>query len=198
MFQPDFLKLFISYSVKLMYILDHFGYATQPLVEYHMTMFTDRASFMGWLSSLSERRRLEIILDPRASGPSLTKNKRVQVNMEEEVQESEPEVCTAKPSSSTEAKRPKRQASKRPRKVSESGSEEDTKPSKNKKKSKKAKGAPGLDPPVSGPTLVPMGRSQTRVESNPKQFSKGKAGGSDSDVQIQKDYEGHSDSLTDS
>ena len=29
-------------------------------------------------------------------------------------------------------------------------------------------------------------------------LSKGKAGDSDSDVQVQKDYEGHSDSLTDS
>ena len=155
-----------------MSILDHFGYATQPLVEYHMTMFTDRASFMGWLSHLSERRRLEIILDPRASGPSLTKNKRVQVNMEEEVQEPEPEVSTPKPSSTTEAKRPKRQASKRPRKVSESGSEEDTKPSKIKRKAKRLRGAPDLDPPVSGPTLVPMGRSQTRVESTPNNFQK--------------------------
>ena len=91
-----------------MSILDHFGYATQPLVEYHMTMFTDRASFMGWLSHLSERRRLEIILDPRASGPSLTKNKRVQVNMEEEVQEPEPEVSTAKPSPTTDAKKAKK------------------------------------------------------------------------------------------
>ena len=63
---------------------------------------------------------------------------------------------------------------------------------------KRLRGAPGLDPPVSGPTLVPMGGSQTWVEKRPKQFSKGKAGGSDSDVQIQKDYEGHSDSLTDS
>ena len=181
-----------------MSILDHFGYATQPLVEYHMTMFTDRASFMGWLSHLSERRRLEIILDPRASGPSLTKNKRIQVNMVEEVQEPEPEVSTPKPSSTTETKRPKRQASKRPRKISESGSEEDTKPSKNKKKSKKAKGGSRSRSSSVRPNTSAYGEVSDKGGKRPKQFSKGKAGDSDSDVQIRKDYEGHSDSFTDS
>ena len=182
-----------------MSILDHFGYATQPLVEYHMTMFTDRASFMGWLSHLSERRRLEIILDPRASGPSLTKNKRIQVNMVEEVQGPEPEVSTAKPFPTTDAKKSKRQASKRPRKISESGSEEDnTKPSKNKKKNKKAKGGSSSRSSSVKPNTSAYGEVSDKGGKRPKQFSKGKAGGSDSDVQIQKDYEGHSDSFTDS
>ena len=46
---------------------------------------------------------------------------------------------------------------------------------KTKRKAKRLRGAPGLDPPVSGPTLVPMGGgggSQTRVESTPNNFQK--------------------------
>ena len=181
-----------------MSILDHFGYATQPLVEYHMTIFTDRASFMGWLSHLSERRRLEIILDPRASGPSLTKNKKVQVDMEQEVQESEPEASTAKPSPTTDTKRPRRQASKRPRKVSESESEEDTKPSKDKGRGKRAKGGSGSKSSSIKPNTSAYGDASDKGGKRPKHTSKGKARDSDSDVEVQKDYEGHSDSLNDS
>ena len=60
--------------------MDHFGYATRPLVEYNLELYTERASFLGWLTHVSERRRLAITLDPAASEPSKFKNKRVQVS----------------------------------------------------------------------------------------------------------------------
>ena len=34
-------------SVQLMSIMDHFGYATRPLVEFNLSIYTDRASFLG-------------------------------------------------------------------------------------------------------------------------------------------------------
>ena len=51
-------------SVQLMSIMDHFGYATRPLVEFNLSIYTDRASFLGWLNHMSERKRLAITLDP--------------------------------------------------------------------------------------------------------------------------------------
>ena len=50
--------------------MDHFGYATRPLVEFNLDIYTERASFLGWLSHMSERRRLAITLDPVASEPA--------------------------------------------------------------------------------------------------------------------------------
>ena len=47
-----------------MSIMDHFGYATRPLVEFNLSIYTDRASFLGWLNHMSERKRLAITLDP--------------------------------------------------------------------------------------------------------------------------------------
>ena len=81
------------YSVQLMSIMDHYGYATRPLVEYNLDLYTDRASFLGWLEHMSERRRLTITLDPAASDPTRTKNKRIQVTSDlEKKAESEPEM----------------------------------------------------------------------------------------------------------
>ena len=65
-------------SVQLMSIMDHFGYTTRPLVEFNLSIYTERASFLGWLSHMSERKRLAITLDPAASEPARFKNKRVQ------------------------------------------------------------------------------------------------------------------------
>ena len=62
-----------------MSIMDHYGYPTRPLIEYNLELYTERASFLGWVSHMSERRRLTITLDPAASNPGSTKNKRVQV-----------------------------------------------------------------------------------------------------------------------
>ena len=96
-------------SVQLMSIMDHFGYTTRPLVEFNLSILTERASFLGWLSHMSERKRLAITLDPAASEPARFKNKRVQASGDMIREESEPEVVPISPpstsrSSSTAAK----------------------------------------------------------------------------------------------
>ena len=75
-----------------MSIMDHFGYSTRPLVEYNMDLYTERASFLGWLNHMSERKRLAITLDPASSEPTRFKNKRVQVSMEHSPSKGESEV----------------------------------------------------------------------------------------------------------
>ena len=84
-----------------MSIMDHFGYATRPLVEFNLSLYTERASFLGWLSHMSERKTLAITLDPASSEPAKFKNKRIQASMDMIREESEPEVVPISPSSST-------------------------------------------------------------------------------------------------
>ena len=89
--------------------MDHFGYTTRPLVDFNLSIYTERASFLGWLSHMSERKRLAITLDPAASEPARFKNKRVQASGDMIREESEPEVVPISPpstskSSSTAAK----------------------------------------------------------------------------------------------
>ena len=184
-----------------MSILDHFGYPTKPLVEFNMLTFTDRASFMGYLNHIAERRRLEIILDPSASGPPNVKNKRVQVNMDAENQSAEPESSSLQ-SPTIGSNRPRRQASKRPRKVSESEIEEDTKP-KSRKKDKKGKGKSRSRSSSSKPNTSAYGDTSDKGGKRPKHSVKEQTVESGSDVDAshpaqQVNYEGHSDSLTDS
>ena len=88
-------------SVQLMSIMDHYGYTTRPLVEYSLDLYTERASFLGWLSHMSERRRLAITLDPASSEPTRFKNKRIQASRDMMREESEPEVVPISASSST-------------------------------------------------------------------------------------------------
>ena len=83
-----------------MAIMDHFGYPTRPLVEFNLSIYTERASFLGWLNHMSERRRLAITLDPAASEPARFKNKRIQASGDMMREESEPEVIPISPSSS--------------------------------------------------------------------------------------------------
>ena len=83
-------------SVQLMSIMDHFGYTTRPLVEFNLSIYTERASFLGWLSHMSERKRLAITLDPAASEPARFKNKRIQASGDMIREESEPEVVSYK------------------------------------------------------------------------------------------------------
>ena len=78
-----------------MSIMDHFGYTTRPLVEYNLDLYTDRASFLGWLRHMAERRRLAITLDPASSEPARFKNKRVQVSEEYSSGKGESEAETA-------------------------------------------------------------------------------------------------------
>ena len=75
-----------------MSIMDHFGYSTRPLVEYNLDLYTERASFLGWLNHMSERKRLAITLDPASSEPTRFKNKRVQVSMDHSPSKGESEV----------------------------------------------------------------------------------------------------------
>ena len=83
-----------------MSIMDHFGYPTRPLVEFNLSIYTERASFLGWLNHMSERRKLAITLDPAASEPARFKNKRIQASGDMMREESEPEVVPISPSSS--------------------------------------------------------------------------------------------------
>ena len=92
-----------------MSIMDHYGYTTRPLVEFNLSIYTERASFLGWLSHMSERKRLAITLDPASSEPARFKNNRVQASGDMIREESEPEVVPINPpstpkSSSTTAK----------------------------------------------------------------------------------------------
>ena len=107
-FLPNFLFLILLSqslihlnSVQLMSIMDHFGYATRPLVEFNLSIYTDRASFLGWLNHMSERKRLAITLDPASSEPARFKNKSIQASMDMIREESEPEVVPISPPSST-------------------------------------------------------------------------------------------------
>ena len=84
-----------------MSIMDHYGYTTRPLVEFNLDLFTERASFLGWLSHMSERKRLAITLDPAASEPARFKNKRIQTSRDLMKGEPEPEAIPTSPSSST-------------------------------------------------------------------------------------------------
>ena len=88
-------------SVQLMSIMDHFSYTTRPLVEFNLDIYTERASFLGWLGHMSERKRLAITLDPVASELARFKNKRIQASGDVIREESEPEVVPISPSSSS-------------------------------------------------------------------------------------------------
>ena len=88
-------------SVQLMSIMDHYGYTTRPLVEFNLDLYTKRASFLGWLSHMSERKRLAITLDPAASELARFKNKRIQASGDVLREESESEVVPISPSPST-------------------------------------------------------------------------------------------------
>ena len=86
-----------------MSIMDHYGYATRPLVEFNLSIYTERASFLGWLSHMSERKRLTITLDPASSEPARFKNKRVQASGDMIREESEPAVVPINPPSTSKS-----------------------------------------------------------------------------------------------
>ena len=160
-----------------MSIMDHFGYTTRPLVEFNLSIYTDRASFLGWLNHMSERRRLAITLDPAASEPARFKNKRVQASGDMIREESEPEVVPISPpstsrSSSTAAKSSKSHpsslqtlktnqltkiAAKEAERKREADSEDSTNLQLKRQKSSLRGALPDLKL-VKSPTLVPMER----------------------------------------
>ena len=166
-----------------MSIMDHYGYATRPLVEYNLDFYNDRASFLGWLEHMSERKRLTIILDPAASDPTRTKNKRVQVTSDlEKKAESEPEMVPSpvEPTPNSGSKKSSKRRRKSSRKSKEknykeySDSEEDIKSSKGLKKPK-SRGSSLRSSPRSGattnkPNTSAYGRPSDTGENAPNIF----------------------------
>ena len=199
-----------------MSIMDHFRYTTRPLVEFNLSIYTERASFLGWLSHMSERKRLAITLDPAASEPARFKNKRVQVSGDIR-EESEPEVVPISPpstsrSSSTAAKSSKSHpsslktnqlakiATKEAERKREADSEDDYKPP-TKKTKVKSKRSSSRSKAGKKPNTSAYGRVTDVGGKCPKHLFKGIGEGSDSDTSQKSkrdDREGHSDSLTDS
>ena len=203
-----------------MSIMDHFGYATRPLVEFNLSIYTERASFLGWLSHMSERKRLAITLDPAASEPARFKNKRVQVSGDIR-EESEPEVVPISPpstsrSSSTAAKSSSKShpsslqalktnqlakiGAKEAERKREADSEDEYKPP-TKKTKVKSKRSSSRSKAGKKPNTSAYGRVTDVGGKCPKHLFKGIREGSDSDTSQKSkrdDREGHSDSFTDS
>ena len=205
-------------SVQLMSIMDHYGYATRPLVEFNLSIYTERASFLGWLSHMSERKRLAITLDPASSEPARFKNKRIQASGDMIREESEPEVVPINPPStsklsSTAAKSSKSHSQslqalnnqsakiiKEAERKREADSEDDYKPS-TKKTKVKSKRRSSRSKASKKPNTSAYERVTDVGGKLPKHLFKGIGEASDSDTSQKSekvDREGHSDSFTDS
>ena len=205
------------YSVQLMSIMDHYGYATRPLVEYNLELYTDRASFLGWLEHMSERRRLTITLDPAASDSTRTKNKRIQVTSDlEKKTESEPEMIpvvgpppveSTSASSSKKSSKRKRRSSRKSKGQSykeSSDSEEDAKSSKGSKKTKSRASSLRSSPKSEATSIKPntsaYGRPSDIGGKCPKHLYPTRQEASDSDIDKgakSGDNSSHGDSFTD-
>ena len=205
--------------------MDHYGYATRPLVEYSLDLYTERASFLGWLGHMSERRRLAITLDSASSEPAKFKNKRVQASEDIVRGESETEVAPAAPSSSTKPSSTAKSANPNPfslkalkqtqearraavgaKRKKEADSEEDYKPPIKLEKTRPKRGSSKRSSLRSkaSPTKLNTSAFGTITEDggkHPKYLYGGKQEASDSDTSLkgkEDDKESHSDSLTDS
>ena len=191
--------------------MDHYSYTTRPLVEFNLSIYTERASFLGWLSHMSERKRLAITLDPASSEPARFKNKRVQASGDMIREESEPEnpPSTSK-SSSTAAKsskslqalnnQPTKTASREAERKRGADSEDDYKPSAKKTKVK-SKRSSSRSKAGKRPNTSAYGRVTDVGGKCPKHLFKGIGEAPDSDTSQKSkrdDREGHSDSFTDS
>ena len=203
-----------------MSIMDHYGYTTRPLVEFNLNLFTDRASFLGWLSHMSERKRLAITLDPAASEPAKFKNKRIQVSEEYSSGkgESEAEIApVSKPSPSQPAISHPLSAQKCPqgnKTISKSGKRkkggdsdvEYKPPSKlEKPKSKRSSSKRGSSKAKASSTKPNTSTYGTITEDFggkcPRYFHSTRQETSDSEASLkgkEDDKESHSDSFTDS
>ena len=205
-----------------MSIMDHFGYPTRPLVEFNLSIYTERASFLGWLNHMSERRRLAITLDPAASDPARFKNKRIQASGDMMREESEPEVVSISPSSSA---KPSSTVTKSSRKVDplslqglkmtqlariaareaerkkKADSEDEHKPSTKVAKAKSKRSSPRSKASKTKPNTSAYGKVTDVGGKHPRHLYKEKEEASDSDTSSKTkkyDKESHSDSLTDS
>ena len=211
-----------------MSIMDHFGYPTRPLVEFNLSIYTERASFLGWLSHMSERRRLAITLDPAASEPARFKNKRIQASGDMMREESEPEVVPISPSSSTKpsatvtksssttksSSKPHpfslqalqmnqlaRIAAREAERKREADSEDEDKPSAKVAKARSKRNSPRSKAGKIKPNTSAYGKVTDAGGKRPKHLYKEKEEASDSDTSLKSrkdDKESHSDSFTDS
>ena len=205
-----------------MSIMDHFGYPTRPLVEFNLSIYTERASFLGWLSHMSERRRLAITLDPAASEPARFKNKRIQASRDMMREESEPEVVPISPSSSTKPSATATKSSSKPHPHSlpalkmnqlakiaareaerkrEADSEDEYKPSVKVAKAKSKRSSPRSKAGKIKPNTSAYGKVTDAGGKCPRHLYKEKEEASDSDTSLKSrkdDKESHSDSFTDS
>ena len=205
-----------------MSIMDHFGYPTRPLVEFNLSIYTERASFLGWLSHMSERRRLAITLDPAASEPARFKNKRIQASGDMMREESEPEVVPISPSSSTKPSATATKSSSKPHPHSlpalkmnqlakiaareaerkrEADSENEYKPSVKVAKAKSKRSSPRSKAGKIKPNTSAYGKVTDAGGKHPRHLYKEKEEASDSDTSLKSrknDKESHSDSFTDS
>ena len=215
-------------SVQLMSIMDHYGYTTHPLVEFNLDLYTERASFLGWLSHMSERKRLAITLDPAASEPARFKNKRIQASGDMLREESEPEVVpispspSTKPSSAVTKSSSTTESSSRPHPFSpqalkmnqlakvaargaerrrEADSEDEYKPPVKVAKAKSKRSSPRSKAGKTKPNTSAYGRVTDVGGKCPRHHHKEKGEASDSDTSLRSkkdERESHSDSFTDS
>ena len=213
-------------SVQLMSIMDHYGYTTRPLVEFNLDIYTERASFLGWLSHMSERKRLAITLDPAASELARFKNKRIQASGDMMREESEPEVVPISPSSSskpssTVTKPPSatkssskphpfslqalnqltRIAARKAERKRETDLEDDYKPPVKVAKAKSKRSSPRSKASKTKPNTSAYGKVTDVGGKRPRHHHKEKGEASDSDTSLKSkkdDKESHSDSFTDS
>ena len=205
-----------------MSIMDHFGYATRPLVEHNPDLHTERASFLGWLGHMSERRRLAITLDPASSEPARLKNKRTQASGDMMREESEPEVVPISPSSSTKPSSTVTKSSSRPHPFSlqalkmnqlariaareaerkrEADSENEHKPPVKVAKARSKRSSPRSKAGKTKPNTSAYGKVTDVGGKRPRHHHKEKGEASDSDTSLKSkkdDKEGHSNSFTDS
>ena len=205
-----------------MSIMDHFGYPTRPLVEFNLSIYTERASFLGWLGHMSERRRLAITLDPAASEPARFKNKRIQASGDMMREESETEVVPISPSFSTKPSATATKSSSKPHPHSlltlkmnqlakiaareaerkrEADSEDEYKPSAKVAKAKSKRSSPRSKAGRIKPNTSAYGKVTDVGGKRPRHLFKEKEEASDSDTSSKTkkyDKESHSDSFTDS
>ena len=205
-----------------MSIMDHFGYTTRPLVEFNLDIYTERASFLGWLSHMNERKRLAITLDPAASEPARFKNKRIQASGDMMREESEPEVVPISPSSSTKPSSTVTKSSSKPHPSSlqalkinqlariaareaerkrEADSEDEYKPPVKVAKAKSKRSSPRSKAGKTKPNTSAYGKVTDVGGKRPRHHHKEKGEASDSDTSLKSkkdDRESHSDSFTDS
>ena len=204
-----------------MSIMDHFGYATRPLVEFNLSIYTDRASFLGWLNHMSERKRLAITLDPASSELARFKNKRIQASMDMIREESEPEVVPISPSSSTKPSSTVTKSSSKPHPFSLQALKENQLAriaAREAEREKKADSEDEYRPPIKKAKVKSKrGSSRSKAGKKPNTSAYGKvtdvggkcpkhlftgvveASNSDTSFKTKKyDKESHSDSLTDS